>query len=295
LLTALRFQAATAHSFHLPEELALQSITSVPAKSLELSHRIGYVRPGYDADIVVFDSHPLSIGATPLQVYIDGRATLDHAKVMQSSSKVLPGRYRSQQNRMRTIPEANVKDETCRQVKQGKTVITGISTSHLRTDGKISISGNLTLVLENGRLVCFDSSEGCISHRSDSQVIRLKNGHVLPGLTAAFTSLGLSEIASERSTGDGASIGTPNPLDFAKYGVHLEGKAFERARIGGVTRSITAPLTRGFVNGVSTGIKTSGKKTILNGGIFLDDVALHFSVGQTSKGKGISQVQVLRN
>jgi imidazolonepropionase-like amidohydrolase len=51
------FQAATAHSFHLSEELALQSVTSVPAKSLEIDHRVGYARAGYDADLVVWDFH----------------------------------------------------------------------------------------------------------------------------------------------------------------------------------------------------------------------------------------------
>lgn len=77
----LLHQAATAHAFGLAADLALQSVTSVPAKSLEIDHRVGYLRPGYDADIVVWDSHPLSIGATPLQVYIDGRTTLDTKKV----------------------------------------------------------------------------------------------------------------------------------------------------------------------------------------------------------------------
>lgn len=42
------------------------------------------MRPGYDADIVVWDSHPLSIGATPLQVWIDGVPTLDPIKVAKT-------------------------------------------------------------------------------------------------------------------------------------------------------------------------------------------------------------------
>lgn len=47
-----------------------------------------------------------------------------------------------------------------------------------------------------------------------------------------------------------------------------------------MTKAITAPIADGFAGGVSVGIKTSGKKTILNGGIFQDDVALHFGIGQ---------------
>lgn len=68
--------------------------------------------------------------------------------------------------------------------------------------------------------------------------------------------------------------------------MHLDGKAFKRARIGGVTRAITAPITdTELLGGVSVGIKTSGKKTILDGGYFKEDVALHFTIGQEDKGK----------
>ena len=90
VLTANRFQAAAAaHSFHLSEDLALQSLTSVPARSLEISRRVEFVRPGFDADILVWDSHHLSVGATPLQVYIDERATLDPNKVKESQPKAV--------------------------------------------------------------------------------------------------------------------------------------------------------------------------------------------------------------
>lgn len=46
----------------------------------------------------------------------------------------------------------------------------------------------------------------------------------------------------------------------------------------------SSPEGGGFLGGVSVGIKISGNRTILDGGVFKDDVALHFSVGQDSKG-----------
>lgn len=68
--------------------------------------------------------------------------------------------------------------------------------------------------------------------------------------------------------------------------MHLDGKAFERAGIGGATRAITAPIFDiEFLGGGSVGIKTSGKNTILDGGIFLDDEALNLIIGQEVKGK----------
>jgi imidazolonepropionase-like amidohydrolase len=285
-----RYQAATAHSFHLPEDLALQSVTSVPAKSLGMDHRIGYVRAGYDADIVVFDSHPLSIGATALQVYIDGRATLDEEKVKESLSKVLPERAQNQPKpKMRPVLDPSVREETCRNVAEGKTVITGITKSYLQHDMAISSPGNLTLVLDKGKLICLDTPENCITHSSGGFPIHLQNGHVLPGLTAAVTPAGMIEIDMEDATGDGVVSSKLDPLDpesvvYAKYGVRLDSRAFERAMIGGVTRVVSVPLSNGFLGGVSVGVETSGRKTIVDGGVFMDEVALHFTLGQESKG-----------
>ena len=265
----------------------------MPAKSLGLEHRIGFVRPGYDADIVVFDSHPLSIGATPLQVYIDGRPTLDEDTVHKSLEKVLPERLQAKPQ-MRPKLDPEVKLETCRRVKKEKTVITGITKSYLQSNDGLSPSssaqGNLTLVLDKGKLLCLDTASNCISHSTGSSfTLALQNGHLLPGLTAAVTSAGMIEIEMEDRTGDGKINPRLDPLDpesvvFAKYGVRLDGRAFERARIGGVTRVVTAPLGRGFLGGVSVGIKTGGERTLVNGGVFSEDVALHFTLGEGSKG-----------
>lgn len=39
-------EAAIAHHYGLPENLALASVISTPAKTLGLDHRIGYVKEG---------------------------------------------------------------------------------------------------------------------------------------------------------------------------------------------------------------------------------------------------------
>jgi imidazolonepropionase-like amidohydrolase len=288
-----RFQAATAHSFQLSEVLALQSVTSVPARSLELEHRIGYVRPGYDADIVVWNLHPLLVGATPLQVYIDGNPTLDPKKVEESLSKMQNQNYGGDQlPKMRMELTEETKKEICdKAAGEGESlIITGIKKSFLgSTEAESRTTQDLTMVLESGKIACFGVHEVCASRHKDSRTIRLENGYVLPGLTALSSNLGLSEIIGESSTTDGLVSGDaadPDSVVYAKYGVHLEGKAFKRARIGGVTKALSVPMLDGGLQaGVSVGIRTSGKKTILSGGIFQDDVALHFLIGQEVKGK----------
>lgn len=52
---------------------AVRAITSVPAKILGLSDKIGSVAPGHDADLVVFKGDPLSVYETPLWVIAGGK------------------------------------------------------------------------------------------------------------------------------------------------------------------------------------------------------------------------------
>ena len=52
---------------------AVRAITSVPAKILGLSDKIGSIAPGTDADIVAFKGDPLSVYETPLWVIAGGK------------------------------------------------------------------------------------------------------------------------------------------------------------------------------------------------------------------------------
>ena len=44
-----------------------------PAKLLHLDHRMGSIKVGKDADLVLWDGNPLSIYSTVLKTYIDGK------------------------------------------------------------------------------------------------------------------------------------------------------------------------------------------------------------------------------
>jgi len=56
----------------IPPERAIRWITSNAAKSLGVDDRVGSLRPGMMADIVVWNQDPFSVYAKPLQVYVDG-------------------------------------------------------------------------------------------------------------------------------------------------------------------------------------------------------------------------------
>ncbi|KAI3395155.1 hypothetical protein diail_1707 [Diaporthe ilicicola] len=312
----LLLQSAVGHSFGLPADKALQAVTSVPAASLDIDDRLGFVRPGYDADIVVWDSHPLSIGATPKQVFIDGVATLDPAKVEEGSARVVTGQGTNPHQgvgkpAMRATVAREERERLCnRSREQGRAfVISGITRSFLEEfpeflriagEGASAQNNNLTMVIADGRVACLGTGTDCRTtsaqlrgKHGDEHVtsIELRDGHLSRGLVAVTASLGIAEISMAPATGDGIvkTAGDAPVVDHAKYGVSLGGgkttsKTFARARLGGITRAVQAPVTEGgLVVGVSTGMRTGVDSTLLNGGLFQDDVAMHVALGEDAK------------
>jgi imidazolonepropionase-like amidohydrolase len=68
----------------LTEDEALALITINPAKQLEIDGRVGSIEPGKDADLVLYDKHPLSNYAKVQKVIIDGQMYFDRDQDMTS-------------------------------------------------------------------------------------------------------------------------------------------------------------------------------------------------------------------
>ena len=65
-------EAMFAHRFGLTRDEALAAVTSQPAKLLGLSERKGTLKPGMDADFVVWSHDPFDPSSTPTSVVIGG-------------------------------------------------------------------------------------------------------------------------------------------------------------------------------------------------------------------------------
>src|SRR5210317_777469 len=61
----------------MSEEDALKMVTLNPAKLLHLDDRMGSVKEGKDADIVIWSDHPLSIQAKAEKTFVDGLLLYD--------------------------------------------------------------------------------------------------------------------------------------------------------------------------------------------------------------------------
>ena len=78
LSTRLNTEAAKTMKYGgLNETEALALITINPARQLEIDKRVGSIEPGKDADLVIYDKHPLSSFARVQKVFIDGEMYFD--------------------------------------------------------------------------------------------------------------------------------------------------------------------------------------------------------------------------
>ena len=78
----------------VPEEEALKFVTLNPAKLLHVDHRVGSIKVGKDADIVLWSDHPLSVYAKAEQTYVDGIKFFDRKEDEQLRAAVLAERTR---------------------------------------------------------------------------------------------------------------------------------------------------------------------------------------------------------
>jgi imidazolonepropionase-like amidohydrolase len=84
LMRHLNTEAAKAMKYGgLNETEALSLVTINPAKQLGVENRVGSIEPGKDADLTIFDKHPLSNYAKVEKVFIDGDLYFDRQKDLE--------------------------------------------------------------------------------------------------------------------------------------------------------------------------------------------------------------------
>jgi len=215
----LLYEAHQAHHYGLPLELALASVTTAPAAAAGLSHRLGAIRPGMDADIVLWDSHPMRLGATPVTVWVDGivQPLGTEISVLVGKGKEEPEwreppkvpdweQERQEALKWEGLPPLEV-DRVAEVV-----VFANVSTVLWRgTEGiqhmfhsKTADRPSGVVVIEGGKIICAGVSNEC-SHllSNGTRLVDLEGGVIAPAFISFGSNLGLQEIAYEPSTGDG--------------------------------------------------------------------------------------------
>jgi imidazolonepropionase-like amidohydrolase len=271
------FEAAKAYGYGLPYHAALAGVTSAPAELLGLGRRVGKIKPGFDADIVVWDSDPLSAGATPVQVWIDGAKQFSDP-IELKKPLTAPAE-----------PDEDLLDELTSETVQNAVVFTGVSRAHkqfMSSDAMHTGEANVAIV-SDGKLFCVGS---CIAELTELDAsyppvrrINLKDGHLTPGLVAFGSSLGLAEIDAEGDTHDGPYL--EDGITFAVDGLSFGGKQLTRAYEHGVIKAITAPGEGGIDSrGVSVAFNTGARNALEEDAISYPELALHYPLTLTAKG-----------
>lgn len=86
----------------VPEEEALKFVTINPAKLLHIDSRTGSIKEGKDADLVIWNDHPLSVYARPEYTFVDGIPYFD-AKRDEAIRAEMPARRAELVQAMRTL------------------------------------------------------------------------------------------------------------------------------------------------------------------------------------------------
>ncbi|KAF9178506.1 hypothetical protein BGZ50_007671 [Haplosporangium sp. Z 11] len=291
----LVYHAAMAHHYGLTELQALASVTSIPAKAMGLDHRIGKIAVGMDADLVVWKRHPLSLGSNPLQVFIDGLAQIADSDPSTWDEQQEPLQFRKLPDMV--IPKT--KDACSR--NSNTAAFTGIKKIILDGVDDMSDTGDLAVVVENGEVVCHGRCKHEIAARGNIPVYDLGGeGVVLPSMLSVGTPfLGLREIASEDSTGDG-TLNLNADIVHAVDGFKFGGLHMEEAYKAGILTGVTSPESQHVVQGVSVAFSTGAQDAFSSKtAIVKENVALHVRIGQASKSKLFptvsSQIAFLRS
>ncbi|MBU3742972.1 MAG: amidohydrolase family protein [Sediminibacterium sp.] len=76
------------------EEDALKMVTLNPAKALHIDSKVGSVKAGKDADVVIWSEHPLSVYAKAEKTIVDGIVYFDREKDLEMRKKITAERFR---------------------------------------------------------------------------------------------------------------------------------------------------------------------------------------------------------
>ncbi|KAF8750694.1 Carbohydrate esterase family 9 protein [Rhizoctonia solani] len=276
-------------------------------------HRLGRVQNGYDADIVVWDSHPLTLGATPKQLYIDGIAQLSDPVVVSKPSTfqripATPNWGKAPQEAVEYDGLPPIQSNSGKDQSQA-VVFTRVKDVWTSSSGELqlqSLPADSVVVVSSGRITCVGSASRCSSSLSNTKVVDLAHGSLSPGLISFGAPLGLEEISAESSTNDGT---VPDPFDEngvpkvaggddlvvrAIDGLSFAGRDTLLAHRAGVTTAVSAPVSSGLFSGASVAFRTGASHKLEDGAIVNSAPALHLTVGHGSSVSVSTQIATLR-
>ena len=214
----------------LSETEALSLITINPAKQLMIDNKVGSIEVGKDADLAIFDKHPLSNYAKVEKVFIDGQLYFDRASDLAERTERDDGEEKVDgQGEGRTEEECASRAREAGSMKSFLVALLLTVPLAAADDDSFLIRGatvhpvasaeiqNGSVLVQNGKIVGVGRN---LTAPKGTRIIEGKGLHVYPGMIDSATEMGLSEISSIRESVDVGEIGKFDPQLRAEIAIN---------------------------------------------------------------------------
>ncbi len=218
----------------LSEDEALALVTINGAKQLGLDDRMGSIEVGKDADLAIFNGHPLNGFSRCEMTLVDGEVYFERSGPHEPSGHGTPLPPDALRNRTIGVAESPTNSYLLSGGRivpvEGDPIEAG---SILVVDGKIQAIGSADLSAPDGTVT-----------------VDLGGLSVYPGMINAGGSLGLVEIGSVRETHDYRESGSYNADLRASVAIHADSELIPVTRVNGILSVLSQP-TGGTISGQS--------------------------------------------
>lgn len=294
----LMIEAQRAAHNGMANATALASVFSVPAASIGLAGRVGSLQVGVDADVVIWDRHPLSVGARPDWVSIEGVVVFEQpTPELQSGVPAPAARWNAS-----SFDCASVTGNRALAIRGARLFrLDGANDDSASDDGQTG-----TVVVDaGGVLLCAEmGANACASVRATLNPTTIdvpSTWHVTPGFVVADPTIRLGDevlSSAESSGGDGVANG-----DFAERlnitlaagGVRGSTRLSRGVFADGILSFARAPQTGDVLGGTCAMLRTGdgfyGDELAAepNGAVLADAVGLYVALGNDARSGTVAQ------
>lgn len=247
------------------ETEALKTITLNGAVQLGLDGRTGSIAVGKDADLAVFNGHPLNAYARVEMTFVEGEVYFER-----------PGRKPAV---YAATPPAKPTTKTLT-LPRGERALVVDATVHPVVGGVIEKG---TIEIRQGKI--FDVRPTTPEDRASKDIVDAGGLHVYPGMIDAGTVLGLVEVDSAGETIDHREGGDFQPDLRASTGINPDSELIPVTRANGVLSVVTRP-TGGVIAGQGALVNLAG--WVPGEMAIVDPLAMHVELpgGMAGIGRG---------
>lgn len=230
----------------LNEEETLSLVTINPAKQLGIDRRTGSIEVGKDADLVVWNGHPLSAYSHPVLTLIEGEVVFERPE----GPRPVEGKDALPAPASFTIAAGADTRPVAVPVVGDEFAIVG---ARIEPVSSPPYDGG-TILVRKGRIAAIGTE--VVVPRS-ATVLEGRGLVVTPGFIEAGSSLGLVEVESLKVTRDFQDSGEFQPDLVALGAVHPASEHIGVSRVAGLTASLALPRG-GLIPGQASVIRLEG-------------------------------------